>query len=343
LTEKIEQKAIQKLTSVGSVLKNPFKNLEEILSQLGELEGDSQGEIKSIQKKELSYQTVGKEARKAVIAVEEEYENPSESLNKVLKDLGEMFEVCGICGNGTMKNELISGVCFDCYRKGELIDAQNKRIGELEAQVRNMESKINNSSPQDYMSDIIDEILATIRRDIENDLQSLKTSLPNAQITPPPPPPPSGILKEDDPHSTSNINFSNMTLEEMKQFSPKFLSELPLSLRNNYNSRLKELKMLEKMTPKQKREYYRKKKKEQENAANLDELVESLKKLSESDNHLFLKMKKQAEKSVLKGQGTLGSFKQKKVFVLCQNCNTTNKILEGKITPCEKCHAPLTA
>lgn len=342
MSDKIEQEAIRKLTSVASVLKNPFKNLEDILSQLGELKEDSLNEIKSVQKKELSYQIVGKEARRALIAVEEEYKNPSESLNKALKDLGDMFEICGICGNGTMNNELISGVCFDCYRRGELIDAQNRRIGELEAQVRNMEFKLNNSSPQDYMSDIIDEILTTIRRDIQDDLKSLKTSLHSAQITPPPTPPPSEIFKEDDLHSESNINFFNMTLEELKQFTPRFLYELPLSLRNNYNTRLKELQLIERMTPKQKKEYYQKKKKEQEQVANLDELKDSLKKLSESDNPLFLKMKQQAEKSVLTGQGTLGNFKQKKVFVFCHNCNTTNKILEGKNTQCEKCRAPLT-
>jgi hypothetical protein len=52
-------------------------------------------------------------------------------------------------------------------------------------------------------------------------------------------------------------------------------------------------------------------------------------------------MKKQAEKSVLAGQGTLGNFGEKKVFINCQNCNTTNKIIEGKETFCKNCHSPL--
>ena len=70
-------------------------------------------------------------------------------------------------------------------------------------------------------------------------------------------------------------------------------------------------------------------------------LKNSLKNLNESDNILYLKMKKQAEKSVLAGQGTLGNFGKKTIFINCHKCNTTNKVLEGKKTICKKCQTPL--
>ncbi len=342
MSDKLEQETIRKLTSVGSVLKNPLKNLEDILTQLGELDENSLHVREGVYEKEFEISTVGEEARRALIAVEEKSVSPSESLNKVLHDLGEMFKVCGVCGKGIIEDELLSGVCYDCYRKGEVIHVQNKRIGELEEQIRNMESKLSTPPPRDYMSDIIDEILTTIRKDIEHNFKSMKSGIsPTRIITPPPPPPPSSGNTGKSELDTFDINFSQMTLEELKQYTPSFLSELPISLRNQYNTRLKELKLIKKMTPKQRKDYFKKKKKEQEQATKLDDLKDSLKNLSGSDNPLFLKMKKQAEKSVLAGQGTLGNFGQKMIFMNCHKCNTTNKIIEGKKTLCKKCRTPL--
>ena len=341
MSDKLEQETIKKLTSVGSVLKNPFTNLEDILTQLGKLDEETLFD-KEILEKEHDFSTIGKEARKAVITVEEELNSSNESLTKVLHDLGEMFKVCGICGKGTLENEIISGVCLDCYRKGEVIIAQNKKIGELEAQIRNMESKIKTASSRDYMSDIIDEILTTIRQHIAQDLNSIKSKFTSSSNAPPPPPPPiHPSSSAQHPKDQNSIDFSQMTLEELKQFSPEFLSELPLSLRNQYNSRLKELKLINKMTPKQRKDYFKKKKKEQEQATILDDFKNSLKMLGESDNPLFLKMKKQAEKSVLAGQGTLGNFGEKTIYINCQKCNTTNQIVEGKKARCKRCRAPL--
>ena len=344
MSDRLEQETIKKLTSAGSVLKNPFTNLEDILTQLGKLDEESLFD-KEVFEKEHDFFTIGREARKAVIRVEEELNSSNESLTKVLHDLGEMFKVCGICGKGTLENEIISGVCLDCYRKGEVIIAQNKKIGELEAQIRNMESKINTTSSRDYMSDIIDEILTTIRQHIEHDLNSIKNrykefaSTSNAPPPPPPPIPPSSSAQH--PKDQNSIDFSQMTLEELKQFSPELLSELPLSLRNQYNTRLKELKLINKMTSKQRKDYFKKKKKKQEQATILDDFKNSLKMLGESDNPLFLKMKKQAENSVLAGQGTLGNFGEKTIYINCQKCNTTNRIVEGKKTLCKRCRAPL--
>jgi hypothetical protein len=342
VSDKLEQETIKKLTSVGSVLKNPFTNLEDILTRLGKLDEENQLNKEIRHEGKLEFTTLGREVRKAVITVEEELNSSSESLTKVLYDLGEMFKVCGICGKGTLENELVSGVCLDCYRKGEVITAQNKKIGKLEQQIRNMESRINNTSSRDYMSDIIDEILVTIRKHIESDLDTIRIKLSKSQNTSsPPPPPPSNASQDLKNQNNGEINFSQMTLEELKQFPPKYLSELPLTLRNQYNTRLKELKLLDQMTPKQRKDYLRKKRKEKEQATKLNDFKNSLKNLSESDSPLFQKMKKQAEKSVLAGQGTLGNFGERKVFINCQNCNTTNKIIEGKKTFCKNCRSPL--
>ncbi|UCG90320.1 MAG: hypothetical protein JSU57_00915 [Candidatus Heimdallarchaeota archaeon] len=341
MSDRLERETIKKLTSVSSVLKNPYKNLEDILTQLGEIDEDLQYKRDGVYEKDLEFHTVGEKARKALIEAEEEVNYPGESLTKVLSDLGEMFKVCGICGKGIIENELVSGVCFDCYRKGEVIHAQNRKIGELEAQVRNMESKLGNPRPRDYMGDIIDEILVTIRKDIEHDLKSIKSGLSSVQRIPPPPPPPKTNTQDNGLFDSNDLDFSNMTLADLKNYTPEFLSELPLSLRNQYNTRLKELQLIEKMTQKQKKEYFRKKRKKQEQAADLDELRDSLKNLSESNNPLFLKMKKQAEKSVLVGSGTLGNFGQKRIFINCHKCNTTNKIIEGKKSLCKKCRTPL--
>ncbi|MFX1515971.1 MAG: hypothetical protein ACFFC6_06655 [Promethearchaeota archaeon] len=331
MSDKLEQETIKKLTSVGSVLKNPFTNLEDILTQLGKLDE------KPLVERKFDLTTLGKEARRAV---EEELNSSNESLTKVLYDLGNMFKVCGICSKGTLENEIISGVCLDCYRKGEVIIAQNKKIDELEAQIRNMESKISNTS-RDYMSDVINEILTTIRKHIEHDINSIRNKLSSPQNTLPPPPPPPPLRSQHHSKDQKSIDFSQMTLEELKQFQPGFLSELPISLRNQYNARLKELKLINKMTPKQRETYFEKKRKEQEQTTKLNDLKNSLKNLGESDNPLFLKMKKRAEESVLAGQGTLGNFGEKKIFINCQKCNTTNNIIEGKETLCKNCHSPL--
>ncbi|MHA2246639.1 MAG: hypothetical protein ACXADY_16980 [Candidatus Hodarchaeales archaeon] len=345
MSDKLERETIRKLTSVGSVLKNPFTSLEGVLTQLGELDEESQYGREQVHEKELEFTTIGKEARRAVITVEEELNSSSESLTKVLHDIGEMFKVCGICGKGTLENELISGVCLDCYRKGEVIIAQNKKIGELEAQIRNMESKINNTPPQDYMTDIIDEILTTIRKYIAYDLKSIKNKLSSTQnaTSPPPPPPPSpsGAAQDIESLDSFDIDFSQMTIEELKQYTPSFLSELPLSSRNQYNTRLKELQLIKRMTAKQRKAYFRKKKKEQDQAVKLDDLKNSLKSIRDSDNPLFLKMKQEAEKGALVGQGTLGNFGLKEMFINCHKCNTTNKITEGKKTLCKECRTSL--
>ncbi|MFX0172176.1 MAG: hypothetical protein ACFE9L_09665 [Candidatus Hodarchaeota archaeon] len=366
MPDSIEQETINKLTSVESVLKNPFKNLEDVLTQLGKINRESKQEMeRRVEKRNFVNQnTVG--AKKKSISIKSVFDTPIESLSGVLAELGKMFRVCQICGTGTSQEELISGVCLKCYHLREQLSLENgnrdsvgdendiiplkSRVGKLEAQIEDMKSKYQkfNSTPKDFMSEIIDEILTTIRKDIQSELNTMKNSLSfgqNSQISKSvstnPPPPPSESIVADKKQLHSEIDFSKMKLSELKEFTPEFLESLPLSKRNQYNNRLKELQLIKQMTPKQRKEYFAKRKREKEQEVNFKSLKESLINLEESDNSLFTKMKKLADKSVLVGRGTLGNFEPKKIYINCYVCNKTNEILEGEVASCKHCKTPL--
>ncbi len=103
-------------------------------------------------------------------------------------------------------------------------------------------------------------------------------------------------------------------------------------------TRLKELQLIEQMTPKEKAEYLRKR--EQANQYNVDRqsVIASLDELS---SPLFKRMKEQADKSSLIGKGTLGVLESKEIFIHCYNCNNSNKVIENKDAVCKFCNSPL--
>lgn len=266
-------------------------------------------------------------------------------IGDILSELDELdlpVTTCQICGHQTLKDTLLAGICFECHTKQELIQdrvSQTKDSNEDALATILMKAVIRISELEAKVGKLVEEKGVLIQ---EKHSQSDTPPVPPKVIVMPPPPPPYSGNDSRLP-GFSDIKFSQMTLEELKEYTPEYLSELSLSQRNQYNSRLKELQLIEKMTPKQRKEYFLKKEKEQEQATKLDELRDSLKILSESNNSFFMKMKQQAEKSVLAGQGTLGNFGPKDVFVSCHKCNTTNKIKEGKEILCKNCHAPLIA
>ncbi len=337
MPDNIEQEAINKLTSAGSALKDPFSNLERILFELSHFKGikkqkktKPQVPLASIPKSKKSY---------------------SENLKKVLFDLGEMFKVCRNCRNRTLNDELINGICFDCHIKSEQsqeseealkgdLDPLTARIGKLEAQVKAI--KTGYQAPRVYMSDIKAEILSALRKDLQTEISNIKGNMSRSpKILPQkssssPPPIPSNIK-----HASFSINFSEMTIDELRTFTPEFLESLPVLKRNQYNDRLKVLQLIEKMTPKQREEYEARKKREKEHAEKLDDLKDSLMNLDESENSLFLKMKEKAEKSTLSGKGTLGVIDSKIVYIYCHNCNKTNEVTEGEDIKCRFCKEPL--
>lgn len=346
MADNIEQEAINKLTSAGSALKDPFSNLENALMELSDL-NKRKRQDKNYQ--QLSLASIPKSRR-----------SYSENLKKVLFELGEMFKVCRTCGNRTLNDELIKGICFDCHIKSEQfkdesedtignkretdLDPLTARIGKLEAQVKAI--KTGYQAPRVYMSDIKAEILSTLRKDIRTEINSMKDSISAPQNTnfpqnppsSPPPPPPSF---KSDQQVSSSIDFSEMTIEELKTFSPDFLESLPIIKRNQYNDRLKELRLIEKMTSKQREKYFDKKRREKEQIAKLNDLKDSLMNLDELENSLFLKMKKKAEKATISGKGTLGIIDSKIVYIFCHNCHKTNEVTEGEDIRCKFCKEPL--
>ncbi|MHA1970020.1 MAG: hypothetical protein ACW964_19780 [Candidatus Hodarchaeales archaeon] len=359
LPDHIEKKQSKKLTLVGRVVKNPFKNLEEVLTQLGELDddilhekGDLDNNIDSgIKKSKIDPFNERFNSRIS-------FERSNENLNKVLNDIGEIYKPCRTCGEQSLKDEMISGICFDCNLQREKIHAENEeiitavkdgdliplvgRIGDLEKEIKSIktkksETKSSKNIPKEYMSSIIEEILDTVRKDIQveiktihSDLFPLKIPLSSSVIsTVPPPPPPPPLRGSDDNKSTiaTDFDFSVMDLETLKSYSPEFLASLPLNNRR--------------MTSKEKKEYFAKKAREEEKATNYIALKSSLKNLSESENPLFLKMKKQAEKTTLIGTGTLGNLGPKKVYIRCHICGKTSDIIEGEDITCKFCDSSL--
>ncbi|MHA2040190.1 MAG: hypothetical protein ACW98X_27635 [Promethearchaeota archaeon] len=377
-----EKSGIKKLTSVGNVLRNPFQDLENVLSKLGGLDKDifdakdeSDESRNLIPKKTKLDQFNERDTSKNA------FYRSNDNLNKILHDLGELYTVCRTCGKESLKDEMISGICFDCNLKREKIHAENEeiitavkdgdliplvgRIGDLAKEIKSIktkksETKSSKNIPEEYMSSIIEEILDTVRKDIQveiktiqNDLFPLKTPLSSSVIsTVPPPPPPPPLRGSDDNKSTiaTDFNFSVMDLETLKSYSPEFLASLPLNNllaslplnnRNQFNARLRELQLIDRMTSKEKKEYFAKKVREEEKATNYIALKSSLKNLSESENPLFLKMKKQAEKTILTGTGTLGNLGPKKVYIRCHICGKTSDIIEGKDNACKFCDSSL--
>jgi hypothetical protein len=95
------------------------------------------------------------------------------------------------------------------------------------------------------------------------------------------------------------------------------------------------------MTLKQREEFLAKKKREKEHTTKLEDLKNTLMNLDESENSLFLRMKKKADKATLSGKGTLGVIDLKTVYLHCHNCNKTNEVTEGEDIKCKYCKEPL--
>ncbi len=371
MSDHIEKKQSKKLTLVGRVVKNPFKDLEVVLSQLGELGDDILHEKGDLDKNiDSGIKKSEKDPFNENFYSKISFERSNESLNKVLSVIGEIYKSCRTCGKESLKDEMISGICFECHLKREKIHAENEeiitavkegdliplvgRIGDLEEEIKKVKSKKKDTKStknlsKDIMSGIIKEILETVRKDIQVEIKTIKKdilSLENplnssviSTVPPPPPPPPS--LDSEENKSIAGLDFSVMDLYSLKSYSPEFLASLPLSNRNQFNTRLKELQLIERMTSRERKEYFAKKAREEEKATNYKALKSSLNNLSESENPLFLKMKKQAEKTILAGTGTLGNLGSKKVYIRCHVCGKTSEIIERKEIICKFCNSSL--
>ena len=257
--------------------------------------------------------------------------------SNILSELGSIIKNCHVCNKDVLKHELINGICFECHNKQELVQEKDQlvsnqefkfepllnRIRELESQVRELRSKLD-STP------------------FANNQQIIIPSPSSSSSSSPPPPPPVPLTDLSSSSSPrKDIDFSKISLDELKSFTPQDLGALSLPQRNQFNIRLKELQDLEQMTPSQREEYLKQKEQEAMLASNLNEFKNALKNLEELGNPLFAKMREQAEESALSGHGTFGIFEKKKRYVPCYTCGETNELKDNDEFICQFCQAPL--
>ncbi len=340
---KNKQETLNNLTTIVKAFQNPLGNLESVLNQLNSLNKKSD----TFQQKQQPVQQT-----KLTLLTQSQLKEPIDSTNKhrvekALLNLGDMFTVCQSCGTSIIKDELISGICFNCHNQNELRDVEKEvrhsknneqmiqllgRIGELETQVnslklaqQNLSSRTNNMNSNPNKAP----------------LQSIGFSQTQSKGVPPPPPPPSSqsVMNDFvDIAQLANMTFSNLNMDELKSFTHEILSRLSLQQRNQYTSRLKELQLIEQMTSEEKVDYLRKK--EQANQLSIDR-QNIIASLDDSSSPLFKRMREQADKSSLVGKGTLGVLESKEVFVNCYNCNNSNKVIENEDAVCKFCNSPL--
>jgi hypothetical protein len=336
-----KQETLNNLTTIVKAFQNPLGNLENVLNQLSSLNKKSD----TFQQKQQSVQQT-----KLTLLTHSQLKEPRDTTNKhrvekTLLNLGDMFTVCQSCGMSIIKDELISGICFNCHNQNELRDVEKEvqhskdneqmiqllgRIGELETQVnslklaqQNLSSRTNNlnSNPS------------------KTPLQSIGFSQTQSKGVPPPPPPPQSIMNDFvDIAQLANTTFSNLTMDELESFTHEILSRLSLQQRNQYTSRLKELQSIEQMTSEEKADYLRKKEQANQFCVDQQNIIASL---DDSSSPLFKRMREQADKSSLVGKGTLGVLESKEVFVNCYNCNNSNKVIENEDAVCKFCNSPL--
>ncbi|MFW9854022.1 MAG: hypothetical protein ACFFFG_03150 [Candidatus Thorarchaeota archaeon] len=355
MSDGLEKETIKRLTSVGNVLKNPFQLVDEVLAELGSLQSSHiktsvSGSPSIGPKKPKKGQTKRKRRSQTKSKTKPRTGNRSGGM---LSDLASMVQSCRTCGRGAFQDELIDGMCDSCIKQLSLVstgvdEGLSNRLKTLEAQIKEMKSK-NASQRRISLNDIRREILATIRKDLRFEIQSVAKGM-NANNPPssqgisgvPPPPPLPQTNSVGIASSLDEIDFTTMNLTDLANFTPEFLDSLSLAKRNQFRARLRELQQLERMTPKQRTEYYEHKKREAEEQAKFSDLQSTLKNLEELANPLFMKMKEQAEGSTLSGKGTLGRFDDVNVYILCHNCKNTNEVQEGKDQPvCAFCGTSL--
>lgn len=373
LGKNIHQDTIKELTTVSNALKNPFSNLESVLDKLGTIKDaiDQNSDQKTIgspqqMRTDLDSSAKIKNQKKDKIISKDFF-------SQVLTDLNSLFKGCEMCGKGTLSDELISGMCFECHTKLEFLDSEKtlvtehnpnesltpllNRIGKLEEKINLIEKEYNNLNhpKKEYMSDIISEILTTLRKDLKKEISIVKNSPSNIissinptnqnfSVAPPPPPPSSDSSGRPTKYlQPSDIIFNDMNLKELENIPVEVLEELSISQRNLYNARIQELVKLNEMSPEEKKKYYEEREKKQKQKEKIDDFKSSLLNLSDSDNELFLKMKKRAEDSTLTGSGTLGKIHSIQKFLPCYNCGETNLVEEGsnQNQKCKKCDSLL--
>ena len=168
--------------------------------------------------------------------------------------------------------------------------------------------------------------------------------VPGATGAPPPPPVPGSTLPAQVGIPSGSMaelrtDFEEMSMEEITALPPDFLEALTPTDRTRVQERVKELRMLEKMSPEDREEYLRKKQEEKERAEASEGLGGSLTAMLDDQDSLFARMRQAADDSQVSGTGTFGKFLTEYIYFYCFSCGKMNRSEGEELEACEYCQA----
>jgi len=167
--------------------------------------------------------------------------------------------------------------------------------------------------------------------------------VPSAGAVPPPPPPPGSLPSQTvvSPGTMSELrtDFEEMSLEEINALPPDFLEALSPPDRNRLQNRVKEIRMIEKMSPEEREAFLLKKREEKERTEAQEGLGSSLSAMLDDSDSLFARMRRAADDSQVAGTGTFGKFTTEYIYFYCFSCGKMNRSEEKFIDGCEYCGA----
>lgn len=176
---------------------------------------------------------------------------------------------------------------------------------------------------------------------------SISPPIPGKRIpgtSPPPPPPPSSILPVQEGVPAGSMaelrtDFEEMSMEEITALPKDFLEALIPSDRNRLQERVKELRRIEKMAPKEREAYLEKKLEDRKRVEAAEGLGGSLTAMLDDSDSLFARMRQASDDSQVSGTGTFGKFTTEYVYFYCFICGKMNRSEEETISNCIHCNA----
>ncbi|MHA2298568.1 MAG: hypothetical protein ACXAEU_11575 [Candidatus Hodarchaeales archaeon] len=167
---------------------------------------------------------------------------------------------------------------------------------------------------------------------LSSNQQQARTSLSREENTTFSPPPVSRT-------SSIRTDFEKMTMEDFRALPTDFLVSLSTTDRTRVQERVRELKMLEKMTVEERNEYLEDKQKEKRKMEASKELGGSLKAMLGDNDSLFSKMRRAADQSGIAGKGTFGNFFTDYIYSYCFSCGKTSRDENEAAQECQYCQA----
>lgn len=196
-----------------------------------------------------------------------------------------------------------------------------------------------------FLDNLEERIMGAINR-VSRSIPPLASQPPPVPSTrfsgvPPPPPPPGSLSSQAGVTSGSigelRTDFEEMNMEEIQALPPVFLEALTPPERARLQNRVKELKMIEKMDPEEKKAYLQKKKEEKERTEAVEGLGSSLSAMLDDSDSLFSRMRRAADESQVSGTGTFGKFTTEYIYFYCFACGKMNRSEESDLSSCEYC------